>query len=48
MSISILCAASLENCETSCERYLIEAITMWYTNARLKRSFNTVGGNDDD
>lgn len=48
MSVSILCPASLENCEISCERYLIEAITISYTNARLKRSFNTVGGSHDN
>ena len=48
MSISNTYAASIENCEISCERYLIEAITMWCTNARLKRTFNTEGGNHDD
>jgi hypothetical protein len=48
MSISISCAASMEYCEISCERYLTVAISIWYTNARLKRTFNTEGGNHDD
>jgi hypothetical protein len=48
MSVSITCAASLDYCETSCERYLTEAITMWCTNARLKRTFNVEGGKHDD
>jgi len=48
MSISISCAASLEYCEISCERYLTDAITIWCTNARLERTFNTEGGDHDD
>ena len=47
MSISIRHAASLHDCEIFCERFLIEAITMWCTNARLKRSFNAEGGAHD-
>jgi hypothetical protein len=40
MSISISFAASLDNCEISCERFLTEIITMWRTNARFKRLFS--------
>ncbi|UCG30450.1 MAG: hypothetical protein JSV53_00830 [candidate division WOR-3 bacterium] len=48
MSTSISCAASTNYCEISCERYLIDAITIWRTNARLKRTFNSEGGKRDD
>lgn len=44
MTISIRYAPSLHDCEIFCERFLIEAITIWCTKARLKRSFNSSGG----
>lgn len=44
MTISIRYAPSLHDCEIFCERFLIEAISIWYTNARLKRSFDFSGG----
>jgi len=47
MNILIEHTASLHDCETFCERFLIEAITMWRTNACLKRSFNAEGGAHD-
>jgi len=45
--VSILCASCLDCCETSCERFLIDTITIRCTNARLKRTFNFEGGKRD-
>jgi len=47
MGISISHITSLSDCETFCERFLIDAFTIWCSNARLKQSFKSMGGADD-
>jgi hypothetical protein len=47
MSISTDDAALPYYCEILCERYLINTLTMSYTNDCSKRLFNPLGGKHD-